>query len=353
MGRDQRILAYDALRVFAILTVVAIHTLMPYRIFAPETAPVRVFDDLLHYAVPLFVFISGVFAWGRPLPDEPGSFRRFLARRGKVILIPFLAWSALYFGLLVWREGWPGVLGALGLLVTGHTWYHLYFVPMLLTFYLLTPLASAVFKRSPLALVIGCYAIRIVLGAALIALGAKVAGKLGAAYATHIVTHLPHMALGAWFAARYDAVPPQVRRLWWLMLLLGTAVLTAASLGIHEQLPVVMRRFVYPLGMAATVLGMAFGARSHEAALRSNERAHRLVLASAPLAFGVYFVHPLLLMAFFEAVPARQDSLWTQPWFALAVFATVSAASFGISAWMARMPVACRLIGLERQQRAG
>ena len=77
MPRTPRILAYDALRAFAIVTVVAIHSLMPYRAVFRPTAPVRVFDDLLHYAVPLFVFISGYFVWRRPLPNEPGAYRRF------------------------------------------------------------------------------------------------------------------------------------------------------------------------------------------------------------------------------------------------------------------------------------
>lgn len=348
MGRPQRILAYDALRVFAIMTVVGIHTFMPYRIFVPDHAPVRVFDDLLHYAVPLFVFISGAFAWGRPLPSDKGSFRSFLSRRGRVILIPFAFWSALYLVLLVAREGALRLPYTFGVLLVGNTWYHLYFVPMLLTFYLLTPLASWLFVRSPVLLVAVCYGIRILLGATIVSAASQLAGTLGSSYATHVVTHLPHMALGAWFAARYDSVPLLVRRSWPALIALGTAVLTAASLGLHLQAPEPVQRLVYPLGMAATVLGLAFGGRELEGWLESSEVASRVVLSSAPLAFGVYFVHPLFLLGFFEAVPARAGSLWSEPWFPVVVWATATAGSFAVSAVFSRIPGLARVIGIVR-----
>lgn len=337
VGRSQRILAYDALRVFAILSVIGIHTLMPYRIFVPDHTPVRVFDDLLHYAVPLFVFISGVFAWGRPLSEKPGAFRDFLVRRGRVVLVPFAAWSLLYFALLVWQEGWPGLARSVALLLTGHTWYHLYFVPMLLAFYLLTPIASRLSKVSPELLLAVCYGFRIAFGPAFATLLRAWFGDLGWQFATHIATHLPHMALGAWFALRYEATPRRTRRAWPLMLIVGTAILTAASLGLHADLPLVLRRLVYPLGMAATVLGMAYGAREAEPWLEADDRASGAILAAAPLAFNVYFVHPLLLLVFFQAVPATTGSLWEQAWFAVVIYAAVVAGSFVISALIERV----------------
>ncbi len=352
MARSERILAYDALRVFAIVTVVGIHTLMPYRTALPPDAPVRVFDDLLHYAVPLFVFISGVFAWGRPLAEEPGAYRSFLARRAGVIALPFVAWSAFYFALLVLTEGAPSFGRSAGLLVTGHTWYHLYFIPMLLVFYLLTPVASRLMRISPELLVAACYLFRIVFGAVFAASLGKVFGSLGWQFATHLATHLPHMALGAWFAVRYDVLPGWFKRLWPVWLALGTAVLIGASLGLHAEWPIAARRFVYPLGMALQVLGMALGARAGEPALEESERARRWVLRAAPLAFGVYFVHPLFLLGVNRVVAlAGAKSLWMHAWFPVAVFVGVTIASFATAAALARLRGVCRLIGLNEPLR--
>ena len=349
MSRTQRVLAYDALRVFAIVTVVAIHTLMPYRELLPPTAPVRVFDDLLHYAVPLFVFISGVFVWGRTLPAEKASADKIdwgplLSRRISIVLVPYLAWSALYMTLLARQE--PGSLSplrVLGLLLTGHTWYHLYFVPMLLTFYLLTPLAVPILRRSPELLLVGCYLLRILAGPEIAAAFRVLFGDLGWSYAVHIVTHLPHMALGAWFAVRHDRLPKQG---WFAALLLafGTTVLLAASLGATEALQGPLSRLIYPVGMAATVLGMALGALSAERFLEPYGRS--IVVASA-LAFGVYLIHPLFLLGIDALLSAQNgEMLWMQAWFPATVFISVTAASFSASAVLARLPAVCRLVGV-------
>jgi surface polysaccharide O-acyltransferase-like enzyme len=343
VSRKDRIVAYDALRIFAILSVVAIHTLMPYRAILPDTSPVRVLDDLLHYAVPLFVFISGMFVWSRPLAEEPGSFRAFMRRRWSLIGVPYLAWSAMYLTLLAVQTEAPLTpVRATGLLLTGHTWYHLYFIPMLLTFYLLTPVATRIGTRSPEMLLLLCYAVRILAGPA-IAEGFRSAfGDLGWSFATHVLTHLPHMALGAWFAARGSRIP---LRPWLASLLLagGTAILLAASLGYTADLPLYLRRLVYPGGMAATVLGLTLTALLLEPQL---ERMGRPIVAVASLAFGIYFVHPLFLLGVDGLLGVRDaERLWMRPGSAFAVFAVIVAASYAVSALLARVPFGCRLIG--------
>ena len=342
MNRSQRILAYDALRVLAIVTVTGIHCLMPYRDLLDDHAPVRVLDDLLHYAVPLFVFISGVFVWGRPeATSEPSSAG--LARRIAIIGAPYLAWSGLYMGLRVATDGPLDVWRALVLLLTGHTWYHLYFVPMLLTFYLLGPLARRIMRVSPESLLVVAYALRILAGPALTALARNAAGDLGWSYATHILTHLPHMALGAWFARRAHVLPRRAS-LAAALLAGGTFVLGAASLDLASALPLVARRLVYPGGMAATVLGLAVAALVLEPRLQPWRRP---IERASALAFGAYFIHPLLLLGVDAAVDAlATDRLWLIAWVPVAVFGAVSLGSFGLSRWLARSPRTCWLIGI-------
>lgn len=346
MSKTQRIVAYDALRVFAIVTVVAIHTLMPYRNYLPDTAPVRIFDDLLHYAVPLFVFISGVFVWGRDIAPGWKGYSAFLSRRVSVVVVPFLAWSALYMVILAIRQ--PSSLTpmrAVGLLLTGHTWYHLYFIPMLLTFYLLTPVATRIRAFSPELLVAGCYALRILGGPEIASLARTFAGDLGWAFATHVVIHLPHMALGAWFAVRQHRLPRSALLIA-ALLVGGTAVLYAASTGMTATLAGPVKRLVFPVGMAATVLGLALGALRLEPAF---ERHTNTIVSASALAFGVYFVHPLFLLSV-DGLIARLSAaeLWNQAWFPLIVFAGVTAASFATASLLARTPLACRLVGFAR-----
>jgi len=348
---QHRIVAYDALRAFAIVSVVAIHALMPYRLMLPATSAVRVFDDLLHYAVPLFVFISGALVWARPWRGGPGAYTGFLTRRFAVIGLPFLAWSALYAALFL-ADAHDKVAAAKalpGLVLTGHVWYHLYFVPMLLAFYLLTPLTSRLAQRSPEALLVACYALRIIAGPAIAEAMRSVFGDLGWQFATHIVTHLPHMALGAWFALRQPGFSPAFKRWWPALLIGGTAVLLAASLGWHDALPIALKRLVYPAGMAATVLGMALGAFSAEAWF---ERDAQLWTRAGALAFGVYFVHPLFLLLVTESVQAWNGrELWLAPWFPVAVFAFACFASYNLASALSHGRHTAWLVGLPAPKR--
>lgn len=347
--RTRRIVAYDAMRAFAIVTVVGIHTLMPYRELVAPTAAVRVFDDLLHYAVPLFVFMSGALLWSRPWHGGPGAYHTFLIRRAAVIGAPYLAWSALFLALRAATE--PVQWAELpGMLLSGHTWYHLYFVPMLLTFYLLTPVSARMAQRWPGISVLAAYALRIVPETPVAERVGAVLGNPGWAWATHVVTHLPHMALGAWFALTYPRWPAWTRRSWPLLLAAGTVVLTAASLGMFADWSLYARRLVYPIGMAVTVIGFALLAFELEPWL---ERASTFFTRAGALAFGVFFVHPLFLEIVFRLAERGPGArVWLRaPWLAVATFVSVTALSFA-SAWLlSRHRSTAWLVGLRASSR--
>lgn len=339
-----RIIAYDALRAFAILTVVAIHTLMPYRDVLPETSPVRVLDDVLHYAVPLFVFISGALLWSRAWPHGPGTYRTFISRRLAVIGAPYLAWALVYAALFVARAAEPfsAAQKVPGLIANGHIWYHLYFIPMLLTFYAITPVASRLGRRNPELLLAASLILRVILGPAAIRASSEI-NPLLAQYVTHVLTHLPHMALGAWFAMRYAKLPQAARRSWPILLAGGLAALGAISWSGLPSWPMQLHRLAFPAAMTITVLGLVLGALALEP---RYERHARALTRAGALSFGVYFVHPLLLLGV-DSVAARFPQAWPWGlwWFPVVVWLGVSTASFGLSGLLARDRHTAWLVG--------
>jgi surface polysaccharide O-acyltransferase-like enzyme len=304
---------------------------------------------VLHYAVPLFVFISGALVWARPWRGGPGAYRQFLARRAGVIGLPYLAWAGLYAALSV--SGTADAATPLhrlpGLIATGHIWYHLYFVPMLLTFYLLTPLASRFARWSPEGLLAVTYALRIVAGPSLTHAAASVDPLFGQ-YATHVLSHLPHMALGAWFALRLPVLPGWFRSAWPVMLVAGLSGLTVVSAQGLPDWPLELQRLLFPAAMAATVLGMALGALALEP--RYESRASLLTRLGS-LAFGVYFVHPIFLELVGGGVALSGSWPWAHWWFAAGVWLVVSAASFGASELFARNRATAWLVGLHPTRR--
>lgn len=336
----RRVLAYDALRALSILSVVAIHCFMPLRGVLPDRSVQLLIDDLLHYAVPVFVFISGALVWGRPWR---GSFARFITGRVRAVGAPYLAWALAFLGVLLVTSRDPAaqLARAPWLLLTGHVWYHLYFVPMLFGFYLMTPVAARLVHRWPLATLLAVYAVRIALWPTASAWLRANAPELAWSYTTHLATHLPHMVLGAWFAMALPRVSHWILSAWPIPLVGGTAVMLARSLG---ALPPAAGPAAYALGMAATVVGLALAAFALEP---HYDRFERVVVAGASLSFGVYFVHPLWLLALERTVTALgADALWLAWWAVPVAWGFLAAASYASASLLARGRYTAWLVGV-------
>lgn len=96
------------------------------------------FEALTTGGVPLFTMVSGALLLN---PKTTSTLQQFLRKRFMRILPPYVVWCAVY---AVWKTRsddvdftWDGLLSDI---VLGNAYYHLWFLPMLLGLYLLTPL---------------------------------------------------------------------------------------------------------------------------------------------------------------------------------------------------------------------
>lgn len=114
----------------------------------PDISPLSVglgttFLGLIRFAVPLFVFITGVVLFYNY--DRSFQYGRFLKRRGKQVVLPYLFWTVFYYIWVSLRSGdavfihWKDLLHVLELALTGKASYHLWFMVMIIPFYLLFP----------------------------------------------------------------------------------------------------------------------------------------------------------------------------------------------------------------------
>lgn len=139
-----RILSIEYIRGIAMLGVIGIHT-GAYSLSNPDVN-IHLFALLeiaSRFSVPIFFFVSafGLFASYRP--DAPFSYRSFMAKRIRTVLIPYLVWSFIYLALFTWRSEEPiqWDLPLIGeYLFFGWGQYQLYFLVLLFWFYLFMPL---------------------------------------------------------------------------------------------------------------------------------------------------------------------------------------------------------------------
>ncbi|MBD3317911.1 MAG: acyltransferase family protein [Chitinivibrionales bacterium] len=133
----------DSLKIIAMFGVVLIHSAAPLLIAYRERGPVvwwigNLYDSLARCCIPIFFMLSGALLLNAAGRMPPGVFLR---RRFRRIGIPFLFWSAVYF---IWektfnRGGIP-YLSFLGNIIREPTYYHLWFLYVLMGLYLIAPL---------------------------------------------------------------------------------------------------------------------------------------------------------------------------------------------------------------------
>jgi peptidoglycan/LPS O-acetylase OafA/YrhL len=133
----------ELLRGLAITGVVAIHTSGHFaRAGAFSTLVVSnlIVDAFTHYAVPLFVLLSGMaLALRYPSIGPSPELRAFYQRRLTRVIPPYVVFSLLYLALFAFEhEPSPASWVAFALL-TGNAYYHLWFVALLIQLYVLFP----------------------------------------------------------------------------------------------------------------------------------------------------------------------------------------------------------------------
>ena len=149
----------EYIRGVSMLGVVAIHTGSQYLLNpTPNVHLVALFEIVSRFSVPIFFFVSAFGLFYRMDINAPFEFGKFLRRRFKAVLIPYLLWSTFYFVHDNWFHGYellPDFDYGAEILCFGLAKYHLYFLVILIWFYLLMPLWIFIVRRmTPLKLLL-------------------------------------------------------------------------------------------------------------------------------------------------------------------------------------------------------
>lgn len=133
----------EYMRGVSMLGVIAIHIGALYLTNpTPNLHLVALLEIASRFSVPIFFFISAFGLFYKINLAEPFEYGKFLRRRFRAVLLPYLLWSALYILHDNWFYGYgtPSADYVAELLFFGLAKYQLYFLVILIWFYLLMPL---------------------------------------------------------------------------------------------------------------------------------------------------------------------------------------------------------------------
>jgi surface polysaccharide O-acyltransferase-like enzyme len=204
---------------------------------SPSYYVLRVLEQLVGFSIPAFLFVSGYFiAVATGKSRETVSWSTVRARL-KTLLIPFLLWTAIVISLQVVLEGKSLSLQRLFLdIFTGSSNEVMYFVPLLVQFYLLSPLLVRLAKKNWKLLLVAAALIQ--LGVQLLAYPSFLGLDLpNAAALTRLLpkwffpTKLLWFTLGIIIGFHLDQFKPFLQRFRWVFL---AVALVAIPLGVIE-----------------------------------------------------------------------------------------------------------------------
>jgi surface polysaccharide O-acyltransferase-like enzyme len=146
MQRDRDI-SFDALRGVAIIAVIAIHTSATgfscrYSATGWWNFPFLIaYRQLLNFAVPAFIFISGYWSSKKPMKLFR-DYKTFLIRRLTRVLIPYLFWSFILLGYEAINLHNVNVYRVILKLLTGSACPGYFFIVVIAQLYIITPLLN-------------------------------------------------------------------------------------------------------------------------------------------------------------------------------------------------------------------
>ena len=139
--RDSRL---DLLRVVLIVGVICIHTfcVLDLAVYPQYCTWSLVLNTICHYAVPLFVMLSGIVLMDKCGEPLPLFYRKRLTR----IIVPTLPAVMFFAALRIFRDGDPAPTVLKDALL-GQPYYHLWFAIMLIGVYLFMPFLARLVRE--------------------------------------------------------------------------------------------------------------------------------------------------------------------------------------------------------------
>ena len=302
--RQALVFQSQRIRGVCVLAIILIHVTPSFHYGTPfgwVTALQLYMNSLARFGVPCFVLLSGFFLSLNARNERPLPFYR---RTVRFLLVPYVVYSAGY--VVFAHRQFTGIIEVwLWAMLTGTAFYHLWFIPVIVQLYLLHPFLRTWYRRTGQGggLVVTALVIQTVWAVATPDLAAQAMNTdtwlTPAAVSLSFLSYIGYFVAGYYLNDHAADVDQVIRRrglvivaaLGWVT---AAAVMTtgrAIALSGGPALGTISHQALAPLLSPAAFVVLAAW-RSQGLLTRPIER---LVQRSGMYAYGMYYLHPLVL----------------------------------------------------------
>jgi surface polysaccharide O-acyltransferase-like enzyme len=286
---NQRNTSLDFLRVIATLAVVWLHVSAVVVVSNPDVHSItwwtgNIADAFSRWCVPVFVMISGALLFSASANPTPIEFYKKRTRR---LLPPIVFWTLIYVVFREYTESTFSLKTAATSIIKGAPYYHLWYLYMVVGLYFVTPflrpLVSGIHSDSLRLLIAGCFTI------------SAIESALGHTSTTFLPRFLPF--IGYFLAGYYLLSHPNnlsSRLLVSIFLVCGVFI----AIGTGTLFPLlgpkswdIMYSYLNPIVIVMSLCIFLLFAKKEVALSITLGLFQRI----APIALGVYLVHPFWL----------------------------------------------------------
>lgn len=148
--KDNRIIYFDLLRILAVFSVVILHVSAQNwylsAVSSFEWNAFNVYESLSRFSVPVLVMISGVFFLD---PNKTITIKKLYKKNILRLGVAYISWSFFYSIAVYFLAGNKIKVGMIKYILEGtlNSTFHLWFLPMLIGLYVLTPFIRILIQK--------------------------------------------------------------------------------------------------------------------------------------------------------------------------------------------------------------
>ncbi|WP_343533113.1 acyltransferase family protein [Pedobacter sp.] len=297
------------LRNIATFAVVLLHVTAPFvlqfnKISFASWQLANLLDSMLRFGVPVFVMISGAV-----LLDRYEPLNTFLSKRLKRVVLPFLFWSIIYF-IFVYADSFQkfSLLELFQILINKllkGTYYHLWYVYMILGVYLFIPIIRKWVQNSTKQEI----HYFLLLWVLTLFINTDMAKYIPSIEVLYFSKYLGYLVLG-YYLDKYVTVNRPKNTLYLIFFVLGTALtlLSTSYLSVKQnQLNITYYNYLSPnvclLSIGIFLLGKSLLEGSSELSINLDRHSYGIYLAHVLV---LHYVYPFTIHFTFD----RNSPLW-------------------------------------------